>query len=117
MDFRIMRGIPYWLITILAALQVVVTAYWMKTAAPRRFTDVFQALHGATPAWTTLAFSIGWYWLSLPLASLAWLVFAGRRHAHRRYAWAVAIVSLLGFLSMMYAMYPLHLIAGHPRRL
>lgn len=103
-----MRSIPYLLITLVAALQVLVTSYWMKTAAPQRFTGVFQGIHGQLPNWTTLAFSIGWYWLSLPLANVVWMAFTWRRHAHRRFAWAVAIVSMLGFLSMVYAMYPLH---------
>ena len=107
-----MRGIPYLLITLFSALQVLVTSYWMTTAARQRFTDVILTIHGALPAWTTLAFSIGWYWLGLPLASLAWLILAWRRPAHRRYAWAVAIVSLLGFVSMVYAMYPLHVIGN-----
>lgn len=103
-----MRAAPYLLITLLAALQASVTAYWMKAGATQRFSDVFQAIHGAVPGWTALAFSFGWYWLALPLASLVWLLLAWRQQAKRRNAWAITAVSLLGFLSMMYAMYPLH---------
>lgn len=114
MDPMIMRAIPYLLIALFAALQASVTAYWMKTGATQRFTDVFQAIYGELPAWTALAFSIAWYWLTLPLASLVWLLVAWREQAQRRNAWTVTIASLLGFLSMMYAMYPLHvMVARH----
>jgi hypothetical protein len=107
-----MRPIPYLLIALFSALQALVTAYWMKAGALQRFTDVFDAFYGAPPAWTALAFSIGWYWLTLPLASLVWLLLASQRQAQRRNAWTVTVVSLLGFLSMMYAMYPLHLMVA-----
>lgn len=109
-----MRAIPYLLIILFAALQALVTTYWMKAGAAPRFTEVFHAIYGMLPAWTELAFSIGWYWLTLPLASLIWLLLAWRRHAQRRNAWTVTVVSLLGLLSMMYAMYPLHvMVAQH----
>jgi hypothetical protein len=103
-----MRAAPYLLIALLAALQATVTAYWMKAEATQRFTDVFQAIHGTVPSWTALAFSFGWYWLALPIASLVWLFLAWRQQVRRRNAWTITAVSLIGSLSMMYAMYPLH---------
>lgn len=103
-----MRAAPYLLITLFASLQAVVTVYWMKAGATQGFTNVFEAIYGSVPSWTALAFSLGWYWLVLPVASLCWLLLAWRRQAQRRNAWAVTVVSLLGFLSMTYAMYPLH---------
>ena len=104
-----MRAIPYLLILLLASLQALVTVYWMKTNAPQQFADVFKAFHGGIPAWTALAFSIGWFWLVLPLASLAWLFRAWKVKEQGRNPWTIATASLLAFVSMLYAMYPLHL--------
>lgn len=104
-----MRSAPYLLIALFSSLQALITFYWMKAGATRSFTNVFQAMHGAVPNWTALAFSFGWYWLVLPLVGFVWLLLAWRRQEQRRHAWAVIVVSMLGFLLMTYAMYPLHI--------
>ena len=107
-----MRSVPYLAVVMLGALQALVTVYWEKTNAPRLTQAVADSFYGGLPAWSLLAFSIGWYWLVLPLSSSAWLLLAWRRPGYRRYIWPVAAVSLLGFLSMIYAMYPLHVMTA-----
>lgn len=105
-----MRAIPYLMITLFAALQAIVAVFWMKAGAARRFTNVFEGIYGATPPWSALAFSIGWYWLILPIITIVWLLCAWRWKAFRCFPWAAMLLSLLVLLSMVYAMYPLHII-------
>lgn len=104
-----MRALPYVLIMLLAALQALLATAWMKAGIPQQFTSVLLSFYGTVPDWTAFAFSLGWYWVTLPLASLAWLLLAWQSPPRRRHAWPLAIVSLVSFVSMIYAMYPLHL--------
>lgn len=105
-----MRAMPFIFISILAVLQALLAIYWMTAGAARQFTQVQDAFHGTLPPWSALAFSLGWNWLALPLAGLAWLLLAWRKKANRRNAWLLALASLLVLLAMVYAMYPLHLV-------
>jgi hypothetical protein len=103
-----MRTAYYFLITLFAALQASLTIVWMKTDVTQQFVHIFQAFNGAVPNWTALAFSFGWYWLALPLASFVWLLMAWCGRTSNQNAKVVTVLSLIGFLSMIYAMYPLH---------
>lgn len=105
-----MRIVPSVLITLLAAFQALLTIVWMKLGVAQKFTDMFVAFNGAVPAWTALAYAVGWYWLALPVAGIAWLFVAWRWPAQRRNAWTVTAASLAATLSMVYAMYPLHIL-------
>jgi hypothetical protein len=104
-----MRVVPFLLIVLFAALQGLIAAYWIKAGAARSFASVLERIYGTLPSWSALAFSFGWYWLAMPVAGIAWLLLAWMRKTERRRAWTVCTASMLVFLAMVYAMYPLHL--------
>ena len=102
------------LLTIVALAAQAFFAYaWGRTDVTERFLDIHSAFHGGAPAWVRLAFSLDYYWLvftALFSLALIFILIQGKSNSHLS---ILAVISLLFSLSMLYVMYPLHVMVRY----
>ncbi|WP_417502760.1 hypothetical protein [Marinobacter sp.] len=100
------------LILISVALQSAITWYWWETPTVLEFEKFFRSFYGEVPAWSSFAFSLGSYWIVLPIATLIITVVVLVLGSRRQHLGKLATISLALTTLMVYAMYPLHLMLG-----
>lgn len=97
------------LVFLSVALQSIITWYWRETPAVPEFERFFRSFYGEVPAWSSFAFSLGSYWIVVPITTTIIVVVALVRGSRRQHLGKLAAASLALTALMVYAMYPLHL--------
>lgn len=100
------------LVFLSVALQLAITWYWRETPTVPEFEKFFRSFYGEVPAWSSFAFSLGSYWIVVPIATSIFAVAALVWGARGQHLGKLATVSLALTTLMVYAMYPLHLMLG-----
>ncbi|MCL6417206.1 hypothetical protein MIB92_16215 [Aestuariirhabdus sp. Z084] len=95
---------------VILSFQVALTYAWVETPMLRMFIDTFNGLYeGGIPVWSNMAFSWGKWWYFTAAMLLVALVYG---FVIKRPVSSLLILVLASFLSvasMLYAMYPIHL--------
>lgn len=97
---------------VFSALIIILCYIWTETNTIDQFTNVFKSLYGGIPALSVAAFSIGKFWYIAPTSFLAMLVSGFVNKQKNPFILLSTLFSAIGFLIMLYAMYPLHLMFG-----
>ena len=100
------------LLTIAALSSQVFFAYvWGRPDITELFLGIHNTFNDGAPEWVRMAFSLNYYWLvftSLFSLALLYVLTQGKSNS---YLSAVAVISISLSLSMLYVMYPLHVMA------
>lgn len=91
-------------------LQITIVWYWGNTDAVDQFSKILAYQNnGLIPAWSSLAFTIGAFWLIVFVATIAVILWAKIKKVGIRYG-HLALINSLVLVLMVYAMYPLHVL-------
>ncbi|WP_193164908.1 hypothetical protein [Microbulbifer hainanensis] len=100
--------------SLFAVLQGVIAYYWTYDSGRTgsQFFSMLQSIYGQVPNWSEMAFSLGVWWYGvaavIAIASIAVNFFPLSKSVHV----GIFVVSLATVVSMVYAMYPIHLMAS-----
>lgn len=98
---------------LLASLQAVIAYFWTHGSGGVAvdFTSTLQSLYGYVPVWSDIAFSMGAWWYCVAVIIAVVSVAANFFRVSRLALAGMSFVSLVAAVAMIYAMYPIHLMA------
>lgn len=96
----------------LLSSQVALTYVWAETPFLVSFKNTFSSFYnGGIPVWSDMAFSLGQWWYVLSAMLFGLLCFVFFTHKTLSTLFYTTASALLSLASMLYAMYPIHLMA------
>jgi len=98
---------------ILILLQLAMTYVWTETGVIEQFSRIFYDLYDdGVPMWSEIAFSMNRLWYLSFLVFTALLLYFSLFTKRNFALYSIVACAFISLLSMVYAMYPLHLMFG-----